>query len=328
MLSMTTYHIQKTAQIREGTDFLVYNTPATWIISNPPWRGRGYAPFAKDAYDLAEHVVWLCRWDTLLGTGRRHRDYYLESGHKLAEIIMCDWKEANFTSLTAHQKPQKFPTLRRSFLEASSRRLQDDLLDQIRQKTMKERSPRSQKYQYLIVESVCTPDHWTMIEEHNGVYDDTTPPEVKEHLLDLNEKLHDLFKGLFVNLTPRQQSVLNLISPDLTQWDIAKKLDCDQSSIFKCLKGNANYNDPSRKKFGGVGKKLKLLLIQSTEIRSICKEIYEINDTTTTAATSWTALPTYGAIRSVIGPDNFVQWLNGEYNLSKRHHEGKTNDIS
>ena len=95
-------------EIREGTDFLAYNTPATWIISNPPWHGIGYAPFAKHAYDLADHVVWLCRWDTLLGTGRRHRDY-LEAGHKLAEIIMCDWKEANFTFLDGTPKaPEGF----------------------------------------------------------------------------------------------------------------------------------------------------------------------------------------------------------------------------
>lgn len=95
-------------EIRDGIDFMTYNKPANWIISNPPWKGSQYTGLAKHAFDLADHVVWLCRWDTLLGTGRRHRDY-LESGHKLAEVVMCDWKEANFTFIDGTPKaPEGF----------------------------------------------------------------------------------------------------------------------------------------------------------------------------------------------------------------------------
>ena len=58
-------------EIRDGYDFLDWNQPVDWIISNPPWKGSQYPGLAKHAFDIAQNVVYLCRWDTLLGNWQK-----------------------------------------------------------------------------------------------------------------------------------------------------------------------------------------------------------------------------------------------------------------
>lgn len=91
-------------EIRDGIDFLQYNKKVNWIITNFPWRGSEYTKLAEHAFKLADNVVSLARWDTLLGTKRRHREY-LRHGHGLKKVIMLDWERCGFTYHDGTKKP-------------------------------------------------------------------------------------------------------------------------------------------------------------------------------------------------------------------------------
>ena len=82
-------------EIREGRDFLTYTRPVDWIITNPPWSGRAYGPISRQAFKLAEHVVFLVRLQNGLSTYRRHIDF-LRVDHRLKDIILVDWSDAGF----------------------------------------------------------------------------------------------------------------------------------------------------------------------------------------------------------------------------------------
>lgn len=95
-------------EIREGSDFLNYSKQVDWIITNPPWEGKVYAPFAAHCFKLATNVVFLVKLFGALGTRRRLRDAQ-RFGHGLKEIIVVDWKDAAFRYLDGTTKaPEGF----------------------------------------------------------------------------------------------------------------------------------------------------------------------------------------------------------------------------
>ena len=82
-------------EIREGRDFLRYKRKVDWIITNPPWSGETYGPISRHAFDIAENVVFLVRFQNALSTYARHVDF-LKSRHRPKEIVVIDWKDAGF----------------------------------------------------------------------------------------------------------------------------------------------------------------------------------------------------------------------------------------
>jgi hypothetical protein len=82
-------------EIQQGKDFFAYDKKASWIITNPPWQGKVYAPFANHCFEVADNVVFLVKLFGAIGTTRRLRDA-LTNKHGMKEIIICDWKQAGF----------------------------------------------------------------------------------------------------------------------------------------------------------------------------------------------------------------------------------------
>jgi hypothetical protein len=77
-------------ELTEGRDFLDYEQPVDWIISNPPWSSAAYRDIATHAFELASNVIFLIRLHNALGTYARHRAY-LEQGHALKEVLVLPW---------------------------------------------------------------------------------------------------------------------------------------------------------------------------------------------------------------------------------------------
>jgi len=90
-------------EIMEGKDFMKYDKKVNWIITNPPWRGKVYAPFTNHAFQQSDNVVYLVKLFGAIGTNRRLRDMN-NNDHSLKEIIITDWKSAGFTYLDGSPK--------------------------------------------------------------------------------------------------------------------------------------------------------------------------------------------------------------------------------
>lgn len=89
-------YLKDYCEIQENKDFFKYDKFSNWIITNPSWEGKVYAPFANRCFQLSNNVIFLVKLFGAIGTTRRLRDA-LTNNHKLKEIIITDWKSANFT---------------------------------------------------------------------------------------------------------------------------------------------------------------------------------------------------------------------------------------
>ena len=81
-------------EITEGRDFLAHAGCCDWIITDPPW-SRAYRDIAKRAFEIADNVVFLVRFDTALGTSARLNDAQ-DHGHAVKEVIDVSWRDAEF----------------------------------------------------------------------------------------------------------------------------------------------------------------------------------------------------------------------------------------
>jgi hypothetical protein len=77
-------------ELAEGRDFLDYDQPVDWIVSNPPWSSAAYRDIAERAFHLADNVIFLIRLHNALGTYARHRSF-LDHGHALKEVLVLPW---------------------------------------------------------------------------------------------------------------------------------------------------------------------------------------------------------------------------------------------
>jgi len=94
--------------------------------------------------------------------------------------------------------------------------------------------------------------------------------------LDLKEQLNAAFWRIIrTRLTSRQCQVIELYAQGLTQTEIAKKLNVNQSSITKSINGNCDYRN-GKKIYGGAKKKLKRIAAQDGEIQDILHRMGEI----------------------------------------------------
>jgi hypothetical protein len=90
-------------ELQEGKDYMSSQTKYNWAISNPPWRGKEYAPFANHCFEMCDNVVFLVKLFGAIGTHRRLRDA-ARNNMGLKEVILCTWKDANFTYIDGSEK--------------------------------------------------------------------------------------------------------------------------------------------------------------------------------------------------------------------------------
>lgn len=137
---------------------------------------------------------------------------------------------------------------------------------------------RSDRYQYVLVESPCSPDMLTEFSDAKGIAGILNSGNYSEELLDLKEQLVAAFWRIIrTKLTPRQCEVIELYAQGLTQTEIAKKLNVNQSSITKSINGNCDYRN-GKKIYGGAKKKLRRIAAQDPEIQEILKKMAELQD--------------------------------------------------
>lgn len=147
--------------------------------------------------------------------------------------------------------------------------------------TKKERSnttPRSSRYQYLILESVCSNDMMEAFSNQESIGFKIDPFKHQEEIMDLQEELKKEFWNVVEEcLTERQKQVIKLVCENKTQMEIAKKLGVNQSSITKSLHGNVDYKN-GRKVYGGASRKIIKSLESNEKVQEILKKINELRE--------------------------------------------------
>lgn len=142
----------------------------------------------------------------------------------------------------------------------------------------KERSNRSAKYQYLILETACASELMEAFSNRDSIEFKLDPFLHSERIMDLQEELKKEFWAIVDEcLTDRQKQVIKLVCEDKTQMEIAKVLGVNQSSITKSLHGNVDYKN-GRKIYGGASRKIIKNLETNTKVQEILKEINQLRE--------------------------------------------------
>jgi DNA-binding CsgD family transcriptional regulator len=143
---------------------------------------------------------------------------------------------------------------------------------------MIERRPRSDAYQYKIAEVVydffSNPNYFN---NDQGLY----PAQTAQAVLELQDKAMDrLWAAVYPKLTDNQRAVAELAREGLTQWEMANRLNCNQSSINKYLKGNTNYGKGKSRgtRYGGMQIKVQRIALADEEFRKIVQELAELDE--------------------------------------------------
>ena len=88
-------------QITENRDFLDWQQPVDWVMTNPPW--SRLRDFTRHAMRIASNIVWLAPL-TNLTTKARLRDLD-ETGFGIAELVLIDtpkdWPQSGFQLVAA-----------------------------------------------------------------------------------------------------------------------------------------------------------------------------------------------------------------------------------
>jgi DNA-binding CsgD family transcriptional regulator len=138
------------------------------------------------------------------------------------------------------------------------------------------RPNRSDSYQFLILETVCSNDMMEAFCNEDSIYGKLNPYNYDENILDLEDQLKkEFWRIVDTLLTDRQRDVIRLYADGYTQMEIAKVLKVNQSSITKSLNGNVDYKN-SRKVYGGTTKKIRKIIENDQKIKDILQKISEI----------------------------------------------------
>ncbi len=141
------------------------------------------------------------------------------------------------------------------------------------------RPNRSDRYQYLLVETVCTDEFMAHFDNSYSLEHRLNPYDYDEQVLELQDQLiKRIMKMLPEVLTERQYQVLTLSMEGFTQMEIAAKLGVNQSSITKSLNGNVDYQrDPNGNvAYGGLWKKLRKACANDPDIQDLLNRINEL----------------------------------------------------
>lgn len=143
---------------------------------------------------------------------------------------------------------------------------------------MEKRKNRSDKYQWVLLETVCSNDMMEAFCNEDSIYNRLNPFEYNEDLMNLEDQLKkEFWRVVDTLLTPRQREVIRLYADGYTQMEIAKMLNVNQSSITKSLNGNVDYKN-GKKIYGGARKKIRKIIENDEKIKDILKKMDEIRE--------------------------------------------------
>jgi predicted transcriptional regulator len=143
---------------------------------------------------------------------------------------------------------------------------------------MEKRKNRSDHYQYILLETVCSNDMMEAFSNDDSISARLNPFQYNEDLLDLEDQLKkEFWRVINTLLTPRQKEVIKLYSDGYTQMEIAKMLNVNQSSITKSLNGNVDYKNGKRV-YGGAKKKIKKIIENDEKIKEILNKMSELRE--------------------------------------------------
>lgn len=142
---------------------------------------------------------------------------------------------------------------------------------------MERRKNRSDSYQYILLETVCSNDMMEAFPNEESIYNRLAGGFMyDERMLDLEDRLKkEFWRVVDTLLTPRQREVIRLYADGYTQMEIAKMLNVNQSSITKSLNGNVDYKN-GKKIYGGAKKKINKIIQSDEKISEILREMSEI----------------------------------------------------
>lgn len=143
---------------------------------------------------------------------------------------------------------------------------------------MVKRQNRSDRYQWVLLETVCSNDMMEAFCNEDSISARLNPFEYNENLIELEEQLKkEFWRVVDTLLTPRQKQVIRLYADGYTQMEIAKMLNVNQSSITKSLNGNVDYKN-GKKVYGGARKKIKKIIEMDDKIKDILQKMQEVRD--------------------------------------------------
>ena len=153
--------------------------------------------------------------------------------------------------------------------------------------TYNKRANRSDKYQYILLETACSNEMMEAFCNEDSIYDRLNPNHYDEDLIDLEEELKvEFWRVVDTLLTPRQKQVIRLYADGYTQQEIAKILCVNQSSITKSINGNVDYTskgigkgkNKDKRVYGGTRKKIRKIIENDPKIKDILDKIQQIRD--------------------------------------------------
>lgn len=144
---------------------------------------------------------------------------------------------------------------------------------------MNKRQNRSDRYQWVLLETVCSNDMLESFCNEDSIYSRLTGGFVyDESLIELEEQLKkEFWRVVDTLLTPRQREVIRLYADGYTQMEIAKMLKVNQSSITKSLNGNVDYKN-GKKIYGGARKKIRKIIENDDRIKEILGKMRDLKD--------------------------------------------------
>jgi DNA-binding CsgD family transcriptional regulator len=143
---------------------------------------------------------------------------------------------------------------------------------------MNKRQNRSDRYQWVLLETVCSNDMMESFSNDDSIYSRLNPYEYNESLIELEDQLKkEFWRVVDTLLTPRQREVIRLYADGYTQMEIAKMLNVNQSSITKSLNGNVDYKN-GKKIYGGARKKIRKIIENDPKIKEILEKMREVRD--------------------------------------------------
>lgn len=138
---------------------------------------------------------------------------------------------------------------------------------------MERRKNRSDKYQWVLLETVCSNEMLESFCNEDSISARLNPFEYNEDLMELEAQLKkEFWRVVDTLLTPRQREVIRLYADGYTQMEIAKMLNVNQSSITKSLNGNVDYKN-GKKIYGGARKKIRKIIENDERIKQILSDM-------------------------------------------------------
>ena len=140
------------------------------------------------------------------------------------------------------------------------------------------RQNRSDKYQYILLETVCSNDMMEAFCNEDSISARLNPFDYNEDLMELEDQLKtEFWRVVDTLLTDRQKEVIRLYADGYTQMEIAKMLNVNQSSITKSLNGNVDYKN-GKKIYGGARKKIRKIIENDDAIKDILNKMQAARD--------------------------------------------------